>query len=176
MTGAGAASVNLTGVVDVRRRRWHHPAASRPRTWRAARGTAGAAARIAPPPSPPEPMPDSRRILDHPILGPLPPAAEVPFSFDGRPLVARAGEPIAAALLAAGVQVFRTMPGSGEPRGGWCMVGRCADCFVVVDGQPNVRACRAPVGAGMRVETQHGLDAGRPSAAETVGSDPDRTP
>ena len=102
-------------------------------------------------------MPDDLRIRDHPVLGPLPPAAEVTIAFDGRPIGARAGEPIAAALLAAGVRVFRTMPGSGESRGGWCMVGRCADCLVVVDGRPNVLACVTPVATGMRVETQQGL-------------------
>lgn len=107
-------------------------------------------------------MADDRRVRDHPILGPLSPAPEVAISFDGRPLAAREGEPIAAALLAAGVRVFRTMPRSAEPRGGWCMVGRCADCFVVADGRPNVLACLTPVAPGMRIETQHGLgDAAR---------------
>jgi predicted molibdopterin-dependent oxidoreductase YjgC len=102
-------------------------------------------------------MPDDRRVRDHPVLGPLPPAAGVTIAFDGRPVAARQGEPIAAALLAAGVRTFRTTPGSGELRGGWCMVGRCADCLVVVDGRPNVLACVTPVAPGMRVETQIGL-------------------
>ena len=101
-------------------------------------------------------MPNSR-VREHPILGSLPPVPSVTFTFDGRPIAARAGEPIAAALLAAGVRVFRTMPRSGEPRGGYRMVGRCADCLIVVDGQPNVRACVTPVREGMRVATQHGL-------------------
>ncbi|HEU0116562.1 MAG TPA: (2Fe-2S)-binding protein [Thermomicrobiales bacterium] len=100
------------------------------------------------------------RIDDHPALDSAPAAAVVPFSFDGMPLTGREGEPIAAALLAAGVRVFRTMPGSGEPRGGFCLVGRCVDCLVVVDGRPNVRACVTPLRAGVRVETQRGLGAG----------------
>ena len=97
------------------------------------------------------------RVRDHPILGPLPSAPSVTFTFDGRPIVARTGEPITAALLAAGVRTFRTMPRSGEPRGGYCLVGRCTDCLVVVDGRPNVRACVTPVRDGMRVTTQRGL-------------------
>jgi predicted molibdopterin-dependent oxidoreductase YjgC len=97
------------------------------------------------------------RVADHPLLGPLPAAAGVAFAFDGRALLGRAGEPLLAALFANGVRVVRTMPASGEPRGGWCLVGRCADCLVVVDGVPNVRACLEPVREGMRVERQHGL-------------------
>jgi hypothetical protein len=49
------------------------------------------------------------------------------------------------------------MPGTGAPRGGYCLVGRCSDCLVVVDGEPNVHACLAPVAAGLRVDIQHGL-------------------
>lgn len=98
-----------------------------------------------------------RRIGTHPILGPLPGAATVRVTLDGRPLSARAGEPIIAALLAAGVRVFRTMPGAGEARGGYCMIGRCSDCLMTVDGELNVRACVTPVRDGMRIVTQHGL-------------------
>ena len=112
------------------------------------------------------------RIRDHPVLGPLPPAAPVRFTFDGRPVDGRAGEPVAAALLAAGVRVFRTIPGSGEPRGGYCLVGRCGDCLVVVDGTPGVRACLEPVRAGMRVATQRGPGEWEPDVAG--GRDGDR--
>lgn len=84
----------------------------------------------------------------------------VEITFDGRRIEARAGEPLAAALYRAGVRVFRTMPDTGEARGGYCLVGRCADCLVVVDGVPNVRACVTPVAAGMAVRTQHGLGEG----------------
>ncbi|MGH2562374.1 MAG: (2Fe-2S)-binding protein [Thermomicrobiales bacterium] len=99
---------------------------------------------------------DERRIRRHAILGELPDAAPITFTLDGRPVSARAGEPIAAALLAAGVRVFRTAPGSGEPRGGYCMIGRCADCLMTVDGDLSVRACVTPAREGMRVLTQQG--------------------
>ncbi len=85
-----------------------------------------------------------------------PPRGRVSFNFDGRELDAIDGEPIAVALLAAGVRVFRTTP-AGHPRGGFCFVGRCADCLMVVDGVPNTRACQTAIRAGMRVETQQGL-------------------
>lgn len=96
------------------------------------------------------------RIGEHPVLGALSPAPVATFTFDGIPVEGRLGEPIAAALLAAGFRVLRTMPRFGDGRGGYCMVGRCADCLVVVDGTPNVRACVTPVAEGMDVRTRHG--------------------
>ena len=97
------------------------------------------------------------RITAHPILGELPPVPLVEFTFDGAAVSGREGEPIAAALFAAGYRVLRTMPRFGDARGGYCMIGRCADCLVVVDGLPNVPACRTPVAAGQAVRTQRGL-------------------
>jgi hypothetical protein len=117
----------------------------------------------------------ARRLLAHPLLGPLPPAAEVDFTLDGRPLSGRAGEPVLAALLAAGVRVCRTMPRSGEARGGYCLIGRCADCLMQVDGEPNVRTCLTPLRAGLRVVTQRGLGAWEmPAAAEAAAPDRER--
>jgi len=97
------------------------------------------------------------RIATHPILGDLPPAPLVEFTFDGAAVSGRDGEPIAAALFAAGYRVLRTMPRFGDARGGYCMIGRCSDCLVVVDSLPNVPACRTPVSAGLVVQMQHGL-------------------
>ena len=97
------------------------------------------------------------RIETHPILGDLPTAPFVTFTFDGSPVQGRAGEPIAASLLAAGIRVLRTMPRFGDARGGFCMIGRCTDCMVVVNGVPNVRACITPVAADLSVQSQHGL-------------------
>jgi predicted molibdopterin-dependent oxidoreductase YjgC len=99
----------------------------------------------------------AHRILKHPIYGDLPPARTVTITIDGREIEAREGEPVAAALLVNGIRVFRTMPKTGEARGGFCMVGRCSDCLMQVDGELNVRVCITPVKEGMRVETQHGL-------------------
>ena len=97
------------------------------------------------------------RVQRHPVLGDLPEAAPVRITIDGRKIPAREGETIAAALLASGIHVCRTMSNTGERRGPFCAVGRCPDCSMVVDGRPNVRTCQTPVRAGMRVETQRGL-------------------
>lgn len=101
----------------------------------------------------------AQRVAVHPILGDLPSARPVPFTFDGETVTGRDGEPLLSALLASGVRVLRTMPDLGDPRGGYCLVGRCSDCQVVVDGAPSVRACVTPVRDGMVVRTQHGLGA-----------------
>ena len=98
------------------------------------------------------------RITAHPILRDLLQAPDIEFTFDGSVVRGREGEPIAAALFAAGYRVLRTMPRFGDARGGYCMIGRCTDCMVVVDGIPNVPACMTPVTAGLDVRTQYGLD------------------
>ncbi|MCA9879798.1 MAG: (2Fe-2S)-binding protein [Thermomicrobiales bacterium] len=99
----------------------------------------------------------AQRVEAHPILGDVSSAPEVLFTFDGEPIVGRTGETLLPALLASGVRVLRTMPELGDSRGGYCLVGRCSDCQVIVDGVPSVRACVTPVRAGMVVRTQHGL-------------------
>ena len=97
------------------------------------------------------------RVLDHPVLGALDETETVTIYFDGRPISARRGEPIAAALMSAGITAFRTTPKRGEPRGIFCAIGRCTDCMMIVNGKPNTRTCVTPVEDGMTVETQHGL-------------------
>ena len=97
------------------------------------------------------------RIESHPILGKPKRGRKVTIVFDGRGIDAYEGEPIAAALMAAGVRVFRYTEKMKEPRGVSCALGRCTDCVMIVDGVPNVRTCVTPAEHGMRVETQQGL-------------------
>lgn len=107
----------------------------------------------------PESVGDDRplRINGHPILGPTSPRAVVTLSIDGREIEAREGEPIAIAMLAAGIRTARTMPETGAPRGYFCGVGRCTDCLMTVDGTLNARTCVTPAAEGMIVTTQQGL-------------------
>jgi len=66
-------------------------------------------------------------------------AADTEISVDGRPVPARLGETVAAAMLAGGsCNVL-------------CAVGRCYQCVATIDGIPNRRTCRTPVRTGMRV-------------------------
>ena len=101
------------------------------------------------------------RVSEHPILGALPEAESVTIYFDGQPIPARAGEPIAATLMNAGIRAFRTTAKRHEPRGIFCAIGRCTVCMMIVDGVPNTRTCVTLVRDGMQVETQHGLAAMR---------------
>jgi predicted molibdopterin-dependent oxidoreductase YjgC len=66
------------------------------------------------------------------------------------------GEPIAAALHAAGIKKLRHSPHLHRPRGLFCAIGNCSSCLMSVDDVPNVRVCVEPLKAGMRVETQEG--------------------
>jgi predicted molibdopterin-dependent oxidoreductase YjgC len=78
------------------------------------------------------------------------------LTFEGRPIDAYASDTIASALLAAGIRAFTVTEVEGEERGGFCFVGRCADCLLIVDGQANQRACTVPVRNGMDVRIQRG--------------------
>jgi predicted molibdopterin-dependent oxidoreductase YjgC len=88
----------------------------------------------------------------------LPDAAgeRVSFTIDGRPAEALAGDTVAAALMANGVQTCRTTPVSGAPRAPYCMMGVCFDCLVTIDDAGNRQGCQVTVRPGMRVETQRG--------------------
>lgn len=99
----------------------------------------------------------NRRIIQHPVLGVLPPAKEVAFFFNGKAVTAREGETVAAALMANGLVAFRKTEKRKEWRGIFCAIGRCTDCAMTVDGVPNVRTCVTTVREGMRVEIQEGL-------------------
>ena len=97
------------------------------------------------------------RVIQHPILDELTDLKIVTLYFNGKPIDAVEGEPIAAALLNAGIKGFRTTAKRHEPRGVFCSIGRCTDCMMVVDGVPNTRTCVTAVRDGMRVERQEGL-------------------
>lgn len=96
-----------------------------------------------------------RRVSD-------PGAEEITVSIDGAPATARAGDSVAAALLAAGHLQCRTTPVSDAPRAPYCLMGVCFECLVEIDGIGNRQACMVRVAPGMRIATQHGRrEAGR---------------
>ncbi len=97
------------------------------------------------------------RVENHPILGALETREQVEITVDGETLLAFAGEPIAAALLANGKTIFRYTTRNHSGRGIYCAIGRCTDCMMIVDGVPNVRTCVTPVRRGMNIQTQYGL-------------------
>lgn len=111
-------------------------------------------------------LPDSERevsamerITNHPILGEIEEKKKVTFFYDGKQLEGYEGEPISAALKAAGVMAHRYTAKTHEPRGVFCAIGRCTDCVMIVDGKPNIRTCITPLKEGMQVQTQYGVSA-----------------
>ncbi len=98
------------------------------------------------------------RIDEHPILGKPQKGRKITFYYNEKEVEGYEGEPIAAALLNAGVWTHRYTRKRNEPRGIFCAIGRCTDCVMVVDGEMNVRTCITPLKEGMHVETQHGLE------------------
>lgn len=80
----------------------------------------------------------------------------VAFDFEGTPLMARDGETVAVALLAAGIASWRTTPVSGAERGPWCLMGICFDCLVEIDGTANRQACMVTIKPGMKIRRQDG--------------------
>lgn len=78
----------------------------------------------------------------------------VRFSFEGMPVEAREGDSVAAALLASGVDRFRTTPKLSQPRLPYCLMGACFDCLLEIDGEANCQSCMVEVREGMRVRRQ----------------------
>ena len=99
------------------------------------------------------------RIQEHPILGTYEKGRPVKFTYDGKEVEGYEGEPIAEELKANGVMIHRYTAKKHTPRGMFCAIGRCTDCVMVVDGEPNVRTCMTPLKEGMVVQTQYGNSA-----------------
>lgn len=84
------------------------------------------------------------------------PGATVHLTVDGLAIEARSSDSVAAAMLAAGIDVCRTTPVSGAPRAPYCMMGVCFDCLITVDGVGNRQGCLVRVADGMALATQRG--------------------
>lgn len=97
------------------------------------------------------------RIENHPILDDIKNKKIVNITINGKKIKAFEGDTIAAAMFDNNLKVNRTTPKYNEPRGVFCNKGRCTDCIMKVDGQPNIRTCITKVRDGMIVESIHGL-------------------
>jgi sarcosine oxidase subunit alpha len=74
------------------------------------------------------------------------------IQLNGSTLSVEPGVSVAAALLNAGVTLFRRSA-SGEPRAPLCGMGICFDCRVTINGVAHQRACLELVHHGMEVVT-----------------------
>jgi D-hydroxyproline dehydrogenase subunit gamma len=87
------------------------------------------------------------------------PIRMVQIVVDGRRADVPENASVAAALLFAGVGVFRHTPVGAAPRAPYCMMGVCFDCLVEIDGLPNQQACMVRVRDGMEVKAMAGARA-----------------
>lgn len=74
------------------------------------------------------------------------------FYLDGRPCHALEGDTVLTAILTQQGSLRRT-EFSGQPRGGFCMMGACQDCWVMLETGQRVRSCTTLLEPGMRLVT-----------------------
>lgn len=88
-------------------------------------------------------MPLLHRIAraDHPAI---------PFSLDGVACEGRAGDTVLTAILTQ-VERLRLSEFSASPRAGFCQMGACQDCWVVLESGERLRACSTALSPGMRI-------------------------
>ena len=76
---------------------------------------------------------------------------EIAFTVDGAPITGRQGDTLLTAMLAGGLGQVRTSEFGDGGRAGFCWMGACQDCWVVVEGQGVRRACTTLAQPGMQV-------------------------
>jgi NADPH-dependent 2,4-dienoyl-CoA reductase/sulfur reductase-like enzyme len=81
----------------------------------------------------------------------------VTITLDGEEILADRGEPVAAALIAAGKMMLARSPKFHRPRGPACMRAACDGCLARVDETPNVMTCMIGAEDGMTVVSQNRL-------------------
>lgn len=78
----------------------------------------------------------------------------IAITVDGQSVACFDGETVATAMLAAGLDTFRTDQ-RGRPRGLLCNMGSCYECLVTDTATGRrVRACLAQAADGMEVSTR----------------------
>jgi D-hydroxyproline dehydrogenase subunit gamma len=75
----------------------------------------------------------------------------ISIAINGRLLQVPSGSTVAAAVVAAGGTLRRSV--TGEARGPLCGMGICYECRVTIDGEPHRRSCQIVCRPGMDVRT-----------------------
>ena len=78
--------------------------------------------------------------------------AAVPFTLDGEPASALAGDTVLTAVLTQAAQLRRN-EFSGAPRAGFCMMGACQDCWIATEQGERLRACSTFIAPSMALVT-----------------------
>lgn len=75
----------------------------------------------------------------------------ITLTLEGAVIEAQQGDTLLTALLAGGAGHLRESEFGDGPRAGFCLMGACQDCWVVVEGMGRVRACATLAQDGMEV-------------------------
>jgi predicted molibdopterin-dependent oxidoreductase YjgC len=75
----------------------------------------------------------------------------VALAVDGSEVQARRGDTLLTAMLAGGLGHVRTSEFGDGDRAGFCWMGACQECWVMVEGLGLRRACTTLAEPGMRV-------------------------
>ena len=89
------------------------------------------------------------------LLPGAPRGLPITIDFEGAPVPAFAGEPVAVALYAAGIETLARSAKYHRPRGFFCLDGHCAACLLRIDGRPNQRSCLTPARAELACARQN---------------------
>jgi predicted molibdopterin-dependent oxidoreductase YjgC len=76
--------------------------------------------------------------------------APIPFTIDGAPAEARAGDLLLTAILLHRSSLRRFEFGDAH-RAGFCLMAACQDCWVSLADGRRLRACTTPVEPGMAI-------------------------
>jgi len=79
----------------------------------------------------------------------------ITFTYDGKEVQCYEGDTVASALYLHGRRIFGRSFKYHRPRGLFCVAGRCPNCFMEIDGQPNVKSCTTLTRSGMMVKHQN---------------------
>jgi len=74
----------------------------------------------------------------------------ITLTIDGATVTVLQGDTLLTAMLIHGRRLRYSEFGDG-PRAGFCLMGACQDCWVVLEGGGRVRACTSFVREGLRV-------------------------
>lgn len=77
----------------------------------------------------------------------------IAFTLDGQLCEGRAGDTVLTAILSQ-AERLRFSEFSASPRAGFCQMGACQDCWVMLESGERLRACSTALDAGMRIVTK----------------------
>ena len=78
----------------------------------------------------------------------------VEIEVDDEKVLAFEGESVAAALIGAGIKIFRKSDKLKSPRGLYCGIGQCQECRTTINNIPDTLACQTFVAQGMKISTK----------------------